>query len=219
MKTSVLPQSVVERLQSERARIEAGAFSSALNVGEMLLARGSGYRVLGQVMGASVWKFGGQRAQMNWSGGNRPSRGLRAELKVFSQNIDGARHLAVTRLREEARLLGAQGVIGVRLYAGKTETAGLKPQSFKLQDSPLCYEWKVILTGTAVSGSNFNGEKMPFTSHLSGEETWKLERAGYAPCAIVMGNCVLLQILSNFMRKRLLLARLKGKQGNFEVTQ
>ncbi len=218
MKPAALPPSVVERLQAERARIESGAFSSSLPVGEMLLARQSGYRVLGQVMGASVWKFGGGRVQANWQAEYRPSSGLRTELESLSQSIADARDLAVERLCEEARLLGASGVIGVRVHFGKTEIIDSTPQSFKLQREPSADKWEFVVTGTAVSSSHVAGQ-VPFTSNLSGEETWKLERAGYAPRAIVMGNCVLLQVLSNFMRNRLRLARFKGKSGNFEVKQ
>lgn len=214
MNSSALPQSVVQRLQTERARIETGAFSSALGVGEMLLARESSYRVLGQVMGASVYQIGGQWEFANWKTEYRPSQGLRAELATLSQSIAHARDLALQRLREEARLLGAHGVVGVRLHFDETEISNFKAQGYSSS-----YQWKIVLTGTAVSGSNLANVKAPFTSHLSGEETWKLARAGYAPCAIVMGNCVLLQILSNFMRQRLLLTRFKGKPGNFEVTQ
>ena len=214
----LLPESVVARLQIERARIENGAFSSALNVSEMLLARQSGYRVLGQVMGASVWKFSEQRVQEYGQASYRPIGGLRAELQPLSQNIARARAAAVARMSEEARLLGASGVVGVRVRFGKTEVADRKPQSFRLQREPSADKWEFVVTGTAVSNSH-DDVAAPFTSHLSGEETWKLERAGYAPRALVMGNCVLLQILSGFMRNRLFWARLKGKSGNFEVTQ
>ena len=217
-----LPQSVVERLKVERERIENGAFSSALNVGEMLLMRQSGYRVLGQVMGACVWKLAGQRASFGWGANDYPSKGLRVELDVTSQSIARARDVAAERLSEEARLLGAHGVVGVRVHWSKTEVP--KAQSFKLQNYPSSYEWKIVLTGTAVIGPAVSSSHVapvdaPFTSHLSGEETWKLERAGYAPRALVTGNCVLLQIVSNFMRQRLLAARFQGKAGNFEVTQ
>ena len=216
---SHLPESVVQRLQLERERVETGAFSSALGVGEMLLARESGYRVLGQVMGASVWQLAGQRVPPKWSSGFRDSKGLREELTTFSQSIARARELAVKRLREEARLLGAHGVVGVRLHFGKNQVNVPQPQSFKLQVSPASCEWKIVLTGTAVRGRTNASTRLPFTSHLSGEETWKLERAGYAPRALVMGNCVLLQILSDFRRKRLFWARFQGGQGSFEVTQ
>lgn len=211
---SVLPPSVVERLQGERARIEAGAFTSSLGVGEMLLAREAGYQVLGQVMGAAVYQLGGRIVPAAWSASNRPHRGLRAEVTALSQTIALARELALERLSAEARLLGAQGVVGVKLRLRKTEVSAWKNQ---LLTSPFRFE--VTMTGTAVRGGEIARKKPLFTSHLSGEETWKLERAGYAPCALVMGNCALVQILSNFMRSRFFLVRLQGKRGNFEVTQ
>ena len=208
-----LSPSVIERLQIERERIENGAFSSALGVGEMLLARESGYRVLGQVMGASVWRFGGRRASWDWSAKASARKGLRAELNSLSWGIANARELALERMIEEARLLGAQGVVGVRVNFGETEN-----ESLKIPGLSSSFRWKIILIGTAVSSSH-GAVATPFTSHLSGEETWKLARAGYAPRALVMGNCVMLQILSDFMRQRLLWSRFKSKAGNFEVTQ
>ena len=187
-----LPQSVALRLQRERERIEGGAFSSALGVGEMLLARQSGYQVLGQVMGASVYQFGGQREfadwrDFNWRDADAP--GWRFELTAYTGALKGACELALARLRAEARALGAHGVVGVRARISK-------PQ--QLQGDQI----EVRLVGSAVRGGPLGeGEgDAPFTSNLSGEETWKLERLGYAPRAFVLESCALLQALSGETR-------------------
>jgi len=61
------------------------------------------------------------------------------------------------------------------------------------------YEWGEALAefmaiGTAIrsrSGQSFrNPRGMPFTSDLSGQDLWKLLKAGYRPVGMVMGNCV-----------------------------
>ncbi len=209
---SALPQSVVERLQLERARIESGAFSSALGVGEMLLARASGYRVLGQVMGASVYQFGGQWTRSNWRNNwqTRLTEGSSYELTAITAALTSARELALGRLRAEAQLLGARGVVGVQLRLQRPVGAG-KDQN----------QLEVLAIGTAVTretvaapkdaapvAASFNLPRFadatpkkstsaePFTSNLSGEETWKLESVGYVPCGLIMGNCAIVQDIS-----------------------
>ena len=195
---SGLPQSVVERLERERERIEGGAFSSALGVPEMLLARQSGYQVLGQVMGATVYQFGGQREFANWRDYNwrdADAPGWRFELTAYSHALSGAYTLALQRLQAEASALGAQGIVGVKARF-------TKPQ--RLEGDQI----EFTLTGTAVRGGpaatgperSQVPSETPFTSNLSGEETWKLERVGLVPCAFVLANCALLQTLSGATR-------------------
>jgi uncharacterized protein YbjQ (UPF0145 family) len=102
------------------------------------------------------------------------------EMTVLSQAMYYARNLAMTRMQEEANLLGADGIIGVRLEVTR-------------------YEWgeslaEFMAVGTAVrsrSGQNFrNARGLPFTSDLSGQDFWTLLRAGYRPTGMVMGSCV-----------------------------
>lgn len=208
MNPSTLPPSVVERLQNERARIEAGAFSSSLGVPEMLLAREAGYRVLGQVMGATVYQFGGQWTNPNWRNNTlqtQMTQGISYEMTALSNALSHARNLALSRLGAEAQLLGAQGVVGVRLH--------LKKPGF-LEGNQ--FEFSAI--GTAVKGSGAP-TKTPFLSNLSGEETWKLERTGWAPCGFVMGNCAFYQSLSTNTSNRLSVSWLRGQRGNFEIAE
>ena len=225
MNSSILPQSVVERLQAERARIENGAFSSALSVPEMLLARASGYRVLGQVMGASVYQFGGQWTRSNWRNNweARLTQGQSYELTAITVALTAAREAALSRLRAEAQLLKADGVVGVQLRLQTPVGAGEN-------------QLEVLAIGTAVarqtavaSGATTQGAapvaapfRLPrlgevaakksapaelFTSNLSGEETWKLESVGYAPCGLIMGNCALVQDASLATHYRIELAK------------
>jgi uncharacterized protein YbjQ (UPF0145 family) len=101
-------------------------------------------------------------------------------MTVLSQAMYYARNLAMTRMQEEANILGADGIIGVRLEVTR-------------------YEWgealaEFMAVGTAVrsrSGQNFrNTRGLPFTSDLSGQDFWTLLRAGYRPAGMVMGSCV-----------------------------
>ncbi len=166
-----LPQHARERLALMRGdATHRGLFTSDLSVNEFLLAREAGFEPLGLVMGSSLYHVGMQVA--NWK--------LNQEMTVLSQAMYNARHLAMTRMQEEASVLGADGIIGVRLNITS-------------------YAWAVGLAefmavGTAVrsrSGQNFRTVRgMPFTSDLSGQDFWTLLRAGYRPVGLVMGSCV-----------------------------
>ncbi len=166
-----LPQHARERLTLMRGdATHRGLFTSDLSVNEFLLAREAGFEPLGLVMGSSLYHIGFQVA--NWK--------QNQEMTVLSQAMYNARNLAMTRMQEEANVLGADGIIGVRLNVTS-------------------YDWAVGLAefmavGTAVharSGQNFrNARGMPFTSDLSGQDFWTLLRAGYRPVGLVMGSCV-----------------------------
>src|SRR5713226_3624738 len=166
-----LPQHARERLALMRGdAMHRGLFTSDLSVNEFLLAREAGFDALGLVMGSSIYHIGLKMANYNQN----------QEMTVLSQAMYYARNLAMTRMQEEANMLGAEGIIGVRLAVTR-------------------YEWgeslaEFMAVGTAVrsrSGQNFhNARGLPFTSDLSGQDFWTLLRAGYRPVGMVMGNCV-----------------------------
>src|ERR1700733_10298071 len=161
-----IPESGQERLAQNRA----GLYTSDLSVNEFLLVTQAGFDPVGLVVGSSIFHIGFQVA------GPRASR----ELDVLSQAMYSARHLAMTRMEEEADQLGADGIVGVRLDIGR-------------------YEWganmaEFIAIGTAVKHREGvmhrapNGR--PFQSDLSGQEFWTLLRTGHRPVGMVMGSCV-----------------------------
>jgi len=166
-----LPQHARERLALMRGdATHRGLFTSDLSVNEFLLAREAGFDALGLVMGSSIYHIGFKMANYNQN----------QEMTVLSQAMYYARNLAMTRMQEEANILGADGIIGVRLEVTR-------------------YEWgeslaEFMAVGTAVrsrSGQNFrNARGLPFTSDLSGQDFWTLLRAGYRPTGMVMGSCV-----------------------------
>jgi len=166
-----LPQHARERLALMRGdATHRGLFTSDLSVNEFLLAREAGFDALGLVMGSSIYHIGFKMANYNQN----------QEMTVLSQAMYHARNLAMTRMQEEANILGADGIIGVRLEVTR-------------------YEWgealaEFIAVGTAIrsrSGQSFrNARGLPFTSDLSGQDFWTLLRAGYRPTGMVMGSCV-----------------------------
>jgi uncharacterized protein YbjQ (UPF0145 family) len=167
LKKGGLPLQAIHRLNEARATNDR-FFTSDLTSNEHLLAREAGYEPIGQVMGSAFYKvaYGAY-----YSGGCSTT----GELTTLSHAQLAARELAVNRLAQEAKLLGAHGVIGVRLKLGN-------------------YDWSANLVeftaiGTAIRIPGRKPSAEPFTSDLSGQEFWQLHQAGYWPRTIVLGVC------------------------------
>jgi uncharacterized protein YbjQ (UPF0145 family) len=150
-------------------------FTSDLSVNEFLLVKEVGFQPLGLVMGSSIFHVGF----------NPVRAGVSEELTTLTQALYHARELAMVRMEEEADVLGADGIVAVRLTL-TIHAWGSNVIEF-------------LAIGTAVK--NVNGEKTregtwrapngkPFQSDLSGQDFWTLLHAGYRPVGMVMGNCV-----------------------------
>jgi uncharacterized protein YbjQ (UPF0145 family) len=163
-----LPKDALRRLSELQGK--DGLFTSDLSVNEFLLVKEAGFHPRGLVVGSSIYHIG--LTTKSWSSSQ--------EVKTLTQAMYAARELAMARMEEEATVLGADGVVGVRLDVG-------------------FYEWgrgtaEFIALGTAVSaedGGNWRtNEGKPFTSDLSGQDFWTLLQSGHAPLGLVMGTCV-----------------------------
>src|SRR6266480_3543973 len=171
-----VPQDAMRRLAELQPGKPGAIFTSDLSVNECLLVREAGFRPLGLVLGSSIYHVGLQVRRWNKN----------QELDVLSQAMYHARELAMTRMEVEAKTLGADGVVGVRLDVEMKEF-GADIAEF-------------IAVGTAVKAEPNaggggvtiwrNNKDLPFTSDLSGQDFWTLIRAGYAPLGMVMGSCV-----------------------------
>ena len=172
MSASALPPHALERLRGLRKRGQpGGVFTSDLSVNEFLLVRKAGFEPVGLCVGSCIYHVGVQLAA--WT--------RNQEMEVLSQAMYHARELAMARMREEARAMGADGVVGVRL------TVKRLPWDDKV------LEFVAIGTGIVRAGEHpgFRGPGgQPFTSALSGQDFWTLLQAGYRPLEMVMGSCV-----------------------------
>jgi uncharacterized protein YbjQ (UPF0145 family) len=170
--TANLPAGAAERLRAMRGTGDRPAFfTSDLTVDEFLLVEQAGFEALGLVMGSSIYHVGFQ--WQRWS--------VSQELTVLTKAMFDARELAMTRMEEEADLLGADGVVGVRLVF----------KQYAMDEGVL--EFQAIGTGIRHrdrKGSFRTKDNRPFTSDLSGQDLWKLVRAGYRPVSLAMGACV-----------------------------
>jgi uncharacterized protein YbjQ (UPF0145 family) len=145
-------------------------FTSDLSVNEFMLIKKAGFEPLGLVIGSSIYHIGYQMGV--WS--------QNMELTTLSQAMYYARELAMYRMEVEADILGADGIVGVRLDVGR-------------------YEWgeslaEFIAVGTAVRSADGSSHRTPkgkpFTSDLSGQDFYLLRTMGYTPMGLVMGSCV-----------------------------
>lgn len=160
-----IPTQAEARLRElANAKPGALAFTGDLSPDEAALLRRRGYRVLGLVTGSAVYHVGTAYASAYQD----------CEVRELSGAYNEATRLAVTRMEQEARLLGAHGVVGVRYDMVRHEW------SDKLIE--------VQLVGTAVAAPGA-GRKEPWLSDLSGQEWWALTRAGYEPAGLVWGHC------------------------------
>ena len=147
-------------------------FTSILSVNELALAATGGVRPLGQVMGSTVYHVGWQFTPLYRS----------TELTALSHAQYQARLLAISRLQQEARLLGAHGVIGVRLERR-------------------AYAWGENLIefsarGTAVALPEKPVPEHPFVCALSGQEFYALQRGGFSPVGFTFGTCTYYHVAS-----------------------
>src|SRR5579883_1397641 len=167
----LIPQHARERLQEMRgAGGKRPLFTSDLSVNEFLLIKESGFEPLGLVVGSSIYHIGIQLGRWNQN----------MELDVLTQAMYQARELAMARMEEEADILGADGIVGVRLIVNEQQW-GENLAEF-------------MAIGTAVVARNGQSHRTPqgkpFTSDLSGQDFWTLLRTGYRPLSLVMGTCV-----------------------------
>lgn len=185
-----LPLPAQERLQGLR-RAGSSFFTSDLATNEFLLVREGGFRALTQVMGSCFYHVGWQwlpGAGMGWGTGMLAfGRGDTYELETETEAWNEARRLAVGRLAEEARLAGADAVVGVRVERG-------------------LYDWaqgviEFVATGTAVRSERYDLGAEPVLSNLSGQEFAALVRHGWWPAGLVAGTTVA-YVVSGWQQQR-----------------
>jgi len=147
-------------------------FTSNLSVNEFALSVSEGVRPLGQVMGSTIYHVGWQYTPMYSS----------TELVTLSHAQYHARLLAISRLQQEARTLGAHGVIGVRL----------ERQAYDWGDNLL----EFAARGTAVALPDLPIPEHPFVCALSGQDYYALRRGGFAPVGFAFGTCTYYHVAS-----------------------
>jgi uncharacterized protein YbjQ (UPF0145 family) len=165
------PEAADTRLAHTAGADASGVFTSDLSVSEYVLLGEAGFEPLGFVVGSSIYHVGLQVGR--WS--------QNQELQVLTQAMYNARELAMARMRAEADVLGADGIVGV----------DLKMQMYAWGQEVL----EFVATGTAVRALQGNGahrapDGRAFTSDLSAQDFFRLLASGAVPVAFVLGTCV-----------------------------
>jgi uncharacterized protein YbjQ (UPF0145 family) len=148
----------------QRAGQENAIFTSNLAPDELALLRLHGFRPRGLVTGSAVWHVGQAYANQK-----------DCEVLELTSAYDQATALAVNRLKQERDLIGAHGVVGVRL-------------------SMVRHEWsdkivEVQVMGTAVEAPPALQGQPPWLCDLSGQEWWALHTSGWDAIDLVWGYC------------------------------
>jgi uncharacterized protein YbjQ (UPF0145 family) len=157
------------RAQRRIHELNAGGqrlFTSTLTTSETVVARATGLVPISQVMGSSVFHVGFQ-GYTTWTGG---------ELEPLTRAYDRARSLALSRMQQEAQMLGAHLVIDVR-FLGKGYTWA--------ED---LIEFTAVGTAVRIDGQH-GPPPLPALTLLTADELYKLHHAGYWPVGIAIGNC------------------------------
>jgi uncharacterized protein YbjQ (UPF0145 family) len=154
---------------------------SELSVTEFVTLARIGFHPVGLVIGSSVYSAG---TPYDWV----VSTG---EIQGLSHSIRRARHLAIHDLREQAREVGADGVVQVRFEVSHHLWRGARQVV------------ECMVVGTAIVFDRVHAPEAlkdapglrlsdgsPFDSDLSAADFTTLLAAGYRPVTVAMGNCV-----------------------------
>ena len=167
-----LPLRAQQRL-GEIGKPGGGLFTSDLSVGEFALVDAVGLRPCAQVMGSSIYHVGWQQRPGAFG---MQMGGISTELSVVSQAWNTARLRAFARLEQEAKLVGADAVVGVRLTIGRHDWAAGSIE--------------YVAVGTAVRNVSGDHAERPALTDLSGQDYWKLSQAGHRPLGVVGASTV-----------------------------
>jgi uncharacterized protein YbjQ (UPF0145 family) len=167
-----IPLRAAERLAEE---VDSRLFTSDLSVSEFVLTQKAQCVPISQVMGSSIYHVG-QIADY---------KGKTAEITVISDAHRESRGLALSRLLQEATLVGADAVVGVHLR-DRMITMGARGKGG--DDGGEVLEFTVV--GTAVRAPWITHRKNePIITDLSGQDLWALFQDGYEPCGFLFDFC------------------------------
>jgi uncharacterized protein YbjQ (UPF0145 family) len=180
-----------------RARLarfdETGLKTSLLSVAGAVGIDTVGLSPVGEVMGCIVQNIG-------WTGGMNYGMGGFVGSVSFQPYVQALYHgydTALARMTTEARSMGADGVVGIRLTRSSLAESS---QEF-------------VALGTAVKADSTYRPRQLFTTELPGQDVAKLMFAGWVPVRIAIGIAVESQFLDWASRSQMSLMA-----GNNEVT-
>lgn len=175
-------------------------FTSDLSAKEYALAEAGGLQPVAQVMGSSVVQHG-------WGANQAGTYWGSSEVRSLSDPWNLARSRAFNRLREEAQLAGADGVIGIELSVGG---------SLQIAGTVEFVVFGTAVRDRAVPRRQDGGLAM---CALSGQDVDKLRRIGAQVCDVIGHTTVVsvaLQMSSNYLLNS---SGWLGGAGNAEIVE
>ncbi|NNN13698.1 MAG: heavy metal-binding domain-containing protein [Acidimicrobiaceae bacterium] len=151
-------------------------FTSTLSTSEFLALSSVGLVPISQVMGSSVYQIGYQPLPLGFSQGMAMGSLIQPQLlSVQTEALNRCRDLALSRLADEARAVGADGVLAVKITSGSVDfgtnviSTSISGTAFRYPDSlkPKSKSYGLGLT------------------NLSGAEVVQLVSHGYLPVGLL----------------------------------
>lgn len=148
---------------------ESLSFSTSADAQALYCQIDSGFKPQSFVFGNVAYSIG---VGGNIGGAFRSLK--RGEVAQFTEIFDRTRHLALNRIKEEAKQVGANAVIGIQTSI-----------------MPFLGAQEMLMIGTASSHPALNEYLSdPVTSDMTNEELWNMVNIGYVPIKLVMGVSV-----------------------------
>jgi len=148
-------------------------FTSSFDGQELYCAVDAGYEPISFVFGNVAYSIGITKGIL---GGFRSL--VRGEVSQYSGIFNDTRKLALQRIIDEAKSVGANAVVGIRTEILPFGISGVQ---------------EMVMVGTAArhpeAGGAIPGIEVT-TSDLTAEETWSLTKLGYMPMQLVLGTSV-----------------------------
>ncbi len=144
-------------------------FSTSADVAKLFCQVDAGFRPIRFVFGNVAYSIG---VGGTIAGGFRSL--ARGEVAQYTAIFDKTRHLALTRIVDEAKRCGANAVVGIETTI-----------------SPLLGAQEMIMVGTASHHPAIEAfDLKPVTSDMTNEEMWNMVNVGFLPIRLVMGVSV-----------------------------
>jgi uncharacterized protein YbjQ (UPF0145 family) len=148
-------------------------FTTSFDGQELYCAVDAGYEPISFVFGNVAYSIGITKGIL---GGFRSL--ARGEVSQYSGIFNDTRKLALQRIIDEAKSVGANAVVGIRTEILPFGLSGVQ---------------EMVMVGTAAqhpdAGGAIPGIEVT-TSDLTAEETWNLTKMGYMPMQLVLGTSV-----------------------------
>ncbi len=151
------------------AASDAVRFSTSADVAKLYCQVDAGFRPVRFVFGNVAYSIG---VGGTIRGGLRSL--ARGEVPQYTEIFDRTRHLALSRIMDEAKRCGANAVVGIETTI-----------------TPLLGAQEMIMVGTASHHPLIDAfDLKPVTSDMTNEELWNMANVGFLPIRLVMGVSV-----------------------------